>query len=89
MIRIVKEVNELLKNPLPGIYAYIKDENYTHVFVEIEGPKGTPYEGGVFKIEVYFPYEYPIEPPKVLFLTKIYHPNFYPNGTIDHGILRS
>lgn len=31
--------------------------------------------GGVFKLELFLPEEYPMSPPKVRFLTKIYHPN--------------
>lgn len=31
--------------------------------------------GGLFKLELFLPEEYPMSPPKVRFLTKIYHPN--------------
>lgn len=31
--------------------------------------------GGIFKLELFLPEEYPMNPPKVRFLTKIYHPN--------------
>ena len=30
---------------------------------------------GVFRLELFLPEEYPMSPPKVRFLTKIYHPN--------------
>lgn len=30
---------------------------------------------GVFHLELFLPEEYPMSPPKVRFLTKIYHPN--------------
>lgn len=33
------------------------------------------FPGGVFKLELFLPEEYPMSPPKVRFLTKIYHPN--------------
>lgn len=33
------------------------------------------YLGGSFKLELFLPEEYPMAPPKVRFLTKIYHPN--------------
>ena len=35
----------------------------------------TSDEGGIFKLELFLPEEYPMAPPKVRFLTKIYHPN--------------
>ena len=35
----------------------------------------TGYLDGVFRLELFLPEEYPMAPPKVRFLTKIYHPN--------------
>ena len=43
--------------------------------VIIDGPEGSPYEGGHFKVEVTFPQKYPMMPPKLKFATKIYHPS--------------
>ena len=88
MPRILKEVSQLLSNPPPGIKASIKDNNFLHVFVEIDGSSETVYEGGKYKIEVYFPNEYPMVPPKCLFRTKIYHPNIDKLGRICLGILK-
>ena len=31
--------------------------------------------GGLFRLELFLPADYPMGPPKVRFLTKIYHPN--------------
>lgn len=35
----------------------------------------TPYELGTFLLEIHVPETYPFNPPKVKFLTKIWHPN--------------
>ena len=58
-----------------GIYAEPNESNYRHFYVKIAGPSQTPYEGGMFEAELYLPDEYPMVPPKVLFRTKIFHPN--------------
>ena len=58
-----------------GIYAEPSENNHRHFFVKIAGPEGTAYEGGMFHAELYLPDEYPMVPPKVLFRTKIFHPN--------------
>lgn len=41
----------------------------------ISGPPDTAYDSGVFELEVKIPDTYPFNPPKVRFLTKIWHPN--------------
>lgn len=43
--------------------------------VLMQGPKDTPYEGGVFKLKFTFPDNYPFKAPDVKFVTTIYHPN--------------
>lgn len=55
----------------------------------IIGPTGTPYEGGVFLLEMTFPIDYPFKPPNVVFKTRIYHPNINSNGSICLDILRN
>ena len=54
----------------------------------IAGPKDSPYEGGLFKLQLYLPEEYPMVPPKVLFMSKIYHPNIDFLGRICLDILK-
>lgn len=52
------------------------------------GPGDSPFSGGVFFLNITFPTDYPFKPPKVSFLTKIYHPNINSNGSICLDILR-
>ncbi|KHG29378.1 Ubiquitin-conjugating enzyme E2 35 -like protein [Gossypium arboreum] len=73
--RIIKETQRLLSEPAPGISASPSEDNMQYFNVMILGPTQSPYEGGVFKLELFLPEEYPMAAPKVRFLTKIYHPN--------------
>ncbi|PNP55664.1 hypothetical protein THARTR1_04188 [Trichoderma harzianum] len=42
----------------------------------------TKAQGGIFKLELFLPDDYPMTPPKIRFLTKIFHPNVDKLGRI-------
>jgi len=86
--RIIKETQRLLTEPAPGISASPSEDNLRYFNVMILGPSQSPYEGGVFKLELFLPEEYPMAAPKVRFLTKIYHPNIDKLGRICLDILK-
>merc|ERR1712205_292215 len=86
--RIVKETQRLMQEPPPGISATPYEDNLRYFNVIIAGPQSSPYEGGIFKLELFLPGEYPMVPPKVRFLTKIYHPNIDKLGRICLDILK-
>lgn len=46
-----------------------------HLKGSIIGPEGTPYENGTFEVDIVIPDQYPFEPPRMKFITKIWHPN--------------
>ena len=54
----------------------------------IIGPEGSPYAGGVFWLEIDFPVDYPFKPPRVIFTTKVFHPNVNAQGGICLDILK-
>ncbi|KAL4229756.1 ubiquitin-conjugating enzyme E2 K [Mactra antiquata] len=51
------------------------NDNFLELIGEIIGPPDTAYDGGKFKLEINIPDTYPFNPPKVKFVTKIWHPN--------------
>eukprot|EP00924_Labyrinthula_sp_SR-Ha-C_P007978 maker-scaffold_41-snap-gene-2.34-mRNA-1 protein AED:0.03 eAED:0.03 QI:125/1/1/1/1/1/4/398/151 len=87
--RIVKETQRLGVDPVPGIQCSVDSNNPRWFHVVMTGPNETPYGGGFFKLELFLPGDYPMEPPKVRFLTKIYHPNIDKLGRICLDILKS
>jgi ubiquitin-protein ligase len=74
--RLLKELKEVSKDDTSGIKAApVTEGNLRHLKGTIPGPSGTPYEGGVFEIDIVIPKQYPFEPPKMKYMTKIWHPN--------------
>jgi ubiquitin-conjugating enzyme E2 N len=86
--RIIKETQKLKKDPISGISAEAFSDNPRYFNVIISGPKDSPYEGGKFHLQLYLPEEYPMVPPKCIFMTKIYHPNIDFLGRICLDILK-
>jgi len=86
--RIVKESTRLQQEPVPGIQAIVDEYNPRYFKVVIDGPSDSPYEGGKFKVELFLPDEYPMAPPKVRFMTKLYHPNIDKLGRVCLDILK-
>jgi len=64
------------------------EEDVTDVQAIIEGPAGTPYDGGFFRITLKLGSDFPQAPPKGYFLTKIFHPNVSQKGEICVNTLK-
>ena len=69
--------------------------NMTHLLssllqweIMIIGPNDTLYEGGFLRAELIFPPEYPLLPPKMKFLTKMWHPNGECLSALEVGLRR-
>jgi len=88
--RISQDYSRLKKLYKDGIIKQLKafDPNrksIDHLKILIQGPKGTSYEKGLFRLELKFPPEYPNHPPFVRLHTPIWHPNFWPKPSEYEG----
>ncbi|RKF74038.1 Ubiquitin-conjugating enzyme E2-16 kDa [Golovinomyces cichoracearum] len=96
--RINKELLDLGRDPPSSCSAGPSGDNDMYILIHyqpqfhwsatIMGPSESPYSGGVFFLAIHFPTDYPFKPPKVNFVTRIYHPNINSNGSICLDILR-
>ena len=89
--RLLKEYRELCGAKRdPQIEVGLVDEADIYLWeARLRGPAGTPYEQGVFELQLKCPPTYPLAPPKVSFLTPIFHPNvLFKTGEICLDILK-
>ncbi|XP_071956316.1 ubiquitin-conjugating enzyme E2 T-like [Antedon mediterranea] len=87
--RMKKELKMFETSPPSGITCSMKsDDSSDSLEAQILGAEKTPYDGGIFKLDIELPVRYPFEPPKVRFVTPIYHPNIDSAGRICLDILK-
>ncbi|GLU20787.1 hypothetical protein SLE2022_369690 [Rubroshorea leprosula] len=88
--RVQKELQECSRDmEASGIRVSPKSDNLAGLTGTIPGPVGTPYEGGSFEIDITLPDGYPFEPPRMKFVTKVWHPNISSqSGAICLDILK-
>ncbi|MAJ97168.1 MAG: hypothetical protein CMI56_00950 [Parcubacteria group bacterium] len=75
--RLEKELEEMRAKNVPGatVTADSVGDNICIWRGTIIGPEDTPYFGGTYHINIEIPEDYPYNPPKMKFETKIWHPN--------------
>jgi ubiquitin-conjugating enzyme E2 D/E len=99
--KLYREFLEFKKNPSPAFKALPKlektlredgsvqeDFDFSKWNIILTGGESTPYAERKFQITMEFPVEYPYKPPRVIFNSKIFHPNISVNGDVCIDILK-
>jgi ubiquitin-conjugating enzyme E2 A len=87
--RLIRDLKKLKTDPPHGVSAAPSADNIFSWQAIIFGPEDTEWEGGTFKLSMDFTEEYPNKPPTVKFMSRIFHPNVYADGSICLDILQN
>ncbi|CAD2083677.1 ubiquitin-conjugating enzyme E2, putative [Plasmodium vinckei] len=88
--RLLIESREAKKQNDPDIFLSHSDYNLYEWEAVIRGPKDSPYEGGKWKLSIKCKNTYPIDPPLITFITKVFHPNVnFTTGALCMDILKT
>lgn len=87
--RLMRDFKKLQEDPPAGVSGAPTEENILFWEAVIFGPQDTPFEDGTFKLSLEFTEEYPNRPPSVKFVSKMFHPNVYADGSICLDILQN
>ncbi|KAF7296999.1 Ubiquitin-conjugating enzyme E2-24 kDa [Mycena indigotica] len=73
--RVNKEIADCKNDKTSNITIDLIDDSPFHLRGSFPGPEDTPYQGGLFQVDIVIPDSYPFQPVKMKFITKVYHPN--------------
>lgn len=93
---LIRLLLNVLKKKLNGISSqsnntlciYIFNGKFRNIVIFTYFAAGTPYAGGLFRMKLVLGKNFPSEPPKGFFTTKIFHPNVASNGEICVNTLK-
>lgn len=87
--RLMRDFKRLQEDPPEGISGAPSEDNIMKWDAVVFGPPDTPYEDCTFNLTMEFSEEYPYKAPSVKFVTDIFHPNIYADGSICLDLLQS
>eukprot|EP01105_Mastigella_eilhardi_P022502 TRINITY_DN5538_c0_g1_i1.p1 TRINITY_DN5538_c0_g1~~TRINITY_DN5538_c0_g1_i1.p1 ORF type:complete len:1496 (-),score=401.96 TRINITY_DN5538_c0_g1_i1:47-4504(-) len=77
--RLLKDVAELRSTPIPTVSAMPFDDDLFKWHGNLRGPSQSPFDGGIFHIQLQFPDDYPSSPPELTLFNEIPHPFVFGN----------
>jgi len=94
--RLLKEYKEILSSRSSAsasssdIVLFPPDDSNLYAWsAHIRGPPDTPYADHWFTLKIQVPKQYPLAPPKVMFVTRVCHPNVhFKSGEICLDVLK-
>jgi len=87
-LRLMQDLSSHEERFTPGVKLHVDPNDLLHPTMTVT-PKEGYWFGASFKFRMDFPKSYPIEPPTVTCLTKIYHPNIDFSGRVCLNVLRA
>ena len=85
--RLQNELKDIFTDPPHNCMGSPYEDDIQHWKTTIKGDEASLYAGGIFFLDIKIPNDYPFKPPKVRFITPIYHPNISKEGLISLDIL--
>lgn len=82
----MREMAKYIKDPHPAIEVFPSEHQADLWHLLLRGPDETPYSGGIFRLWLLFPENYPTEAPVCRFQTPIYHCNINAHGKVCHSV---
>ncbi|KAI3433927.1 hypothetical protein D9Q98_003729 [Chlorella vulgaris] len=87
--RVQKEIRDIERDRASGVTIEVQGNSLQKMIGCLKGPSDTPFEGGTFYVNIELDDQYPFVPPKMRFITKVWHPNISSaNGAICLDILK-
>mmetsp|Transcript_52475 Transcript_52475/g.94055 ORF Transcript_52475/g.94055 Transcript_52475/m.94055 type:complete len:546 (-) Transcript_52475:88-1725(-) len=87
--RIMSEIKQVANSSAgEGVHIFPSPDTLNFWRALIEGPAGSPFEGGVFLLNVIIPDSYPFSAPQIVFETPVYHCNVSDSGKICLDLLQ-
>ena len=77
LVKCFSTILVILRDPptslsLSGITLETDSSDPRHFIGVLMGPSDTPYSGGVYRVDITIPTDYPFGPPKMKFITKVH-----------------